>query len=504
MNIKASVWGGLRWILALFAFAAAVPVQGQPPGSPPMVSLPWEEPLLPGPIYSTRELLWKASLVVSLKVAKTGELEVEKVNLGEWSKSEPPPLSANASWPKGALRGIAFFRSGKSQYELLPSGLRLEGPADTVEVALGGSSPQPIDGSSWQDLQRSVRLDGEKVRQLKLAWVDSSGPRRLTLLRDWVEREEKGFGGGITEGRQGWGSLEASVLMELISQDSLESSWKAVGIYARANQGHLPPCGPFFSSPSRRQFLLNLLQNPVALQGEQIRALKILSQKTVWPAPVDAGEAQKFFNTLSIGFKKGKGPWFEASMEILGQPALGPGPVPKDLTRELVLLYQAKPPGPEKQRLAKTLSLVLGEQEWKTLSGNPGQLVVAITQWNLDQDRLVWQCERLQGSVPATKAFFLREKIDEMGKVQESATAPLRGTDNPPWDFTQIARGEEPVSTWNSGTWRVKIVGGDPKSPLWQSETRLLKVIKPIKLFPFGPGNPPKAKIQLDPVSPEK
>jgi hypothetical protein len=495
---------GLGWAWTPSGLVAAhagllFPQGGNPQPSAASSSLPWEEPLLPGPIYSSRELIWRSSLIVTLKLDKAGDLLVDRVLFGTWDAKTAPPIPTGIVWQPSALRGIGFWRKSASGAELLPSGLRSQGPADSVEYANPKTPWRVVPGADWPTMLKNLQSDLEQILELKAAWTEVQAPRRIEKIQNWISRHENTLGGGIVEEQSGWGSLEQQALMEIIQHADLESAWKAVGLYARTNEGHLPPCGPVFATPKRRAFLMGIVQAPERLKGEKARALRLLGSKGMWKEEVSAQESKTFNELLIGGLKQSDTDLFEAARDSAATLAgVSPLALTDAVRTALKDLYQKQDPGPRKAALARALAASLGKDQWKAHSGNEAGMVVAFTQLAVHQDRIRWTIERLHGEAPPQKVTLVREKVDAEGKVVESASIPAAEMENPPWVSWGPMRGEWAIQPWSSGLWRVKAVGGDPKMPSWQSEARMVRVVKPLTGLLKGLGSG-SVKVTIDP-----
>lgn len=442
---------------------------------------PWKKPLLSGPIYSIRELAWRADLIMRVEPGPANTwkiLEVLQKAPSDPNPSTPPAPAQPGIYPRTAREWIGFWQKSPSGPVLLASGIRArnaEGKVWIPEVTEDiGDYDRMLDG---------IRGDIRSIRTLKNGWSSHTLPGENSLrqkeLWGWASANEAQFGGGILQnGPPGWGSLEQDLLTEIILGPEDQTSWEALNLYTRTNSNQLPPLKDAFDSTARRNFLLDKAIHGKLL-GERIRALRVLGAPVTWKTGSTEGQWEKLGVILKEAVVSPKTEIATAATAA----ALGLGPL-KRLDPSLAMAtwerYLEMPMGKERAHMAAQLARLAGEETWKKRTGNEATMVVGFENLVSMDDKILWTLAKWEGTGGPSKLELVREKIDDMGQVKEVQTQPLLGADNKPWNPASPLTGEWPVGPWPVGLWRIRVES--KANPSWKSEPRMIKVSKALKL----------------------
>ena len=442
---------------------------------------PWRKPLLSGPVYSTRELAWRADLILRVEPGPANSWKILEIlqKSSEYPNASAPPLPSQPGiYPRTAREWIGFWQIGQMGPNLIPTGIRAKNAEGKIWI------PGVVeDLGEYDNLLATLRRDIGQINNLKNSWKNSLAQYEALLrqkkLWEWAAANKTQFGGGILQNdRPGWGSLEQDLLGEILLGPDDKISWDALNLYTRTNSNQLPPLQGAFDSPSRRNFLLDKAVNGKLL-GEKIRALRVLGTPVIWKTGSTEGQWERLGAILKDAVNSPVSDLAHAGTAA----ALGLGPL-KRLDPELAMVtwkrYLIMPLGNERGKMAAQLARLAGEDDWKKLTGNEASMVVGFEKLVLIDDKIHWKLVKWEGSGEPSKLELVREKLGEMGQVLEVQTQPLLAMENPPWNPASPLSGEWPMGPWPVGLWRVWV---ESKSkPAWKSEPRMIKVSKPLKL----------------------
>lgn len=442
---------------------------------------PWKKPLLSGPIYSIRELAWRADLILRVEPGPANTWKILEVL--QKAPDDPTPLSLPVAaqpgnYPRTAREWIGFWQTGSKGTIQLPTGIRAKNAESKVWIP--GSAD---DLGDYDTMLAGLRLDINAIRDLKHRWISQRSPgdplHRQKQLWEWANAHESQFGGGIQQtDRPGWGSLEQDLLAEILPGPDDTFSWNALNLYARTNDDQLPPLKEAFDSTSRRDFLLKKAVLG-KLSGERIRAIRVLGNPAIWSTGSTDGQWERLGDILKESVNSPITELANAGTAAV----LGLGPL-KRLDPALAMVtwerYQAMPLGNGRAIMAAQLARVMGQDTWKKLTGNEAGMVVGFEKLVLVDDKIQWTLVKKEGAGAPSKLELVREKIDEKGQVKEVLSQPLLEMGNPPWSVVTPLTGEWAIGPWPVGLWRIRVESKG--NPAWKSEPRVIKVSKPVKL----------------------
>ena len=467
-----------------------------------MEKYPWSKPLLPGPVYSTRELVWKSDLILRIEPGPANSWKVLEILQKSTAKTDPvnPPVANQTGiYPRNAREWIGFWQQTPSATNVIPSGIRARNAEGRIWIP-GGVE----DLGEYDRMLESLRADIRAIGDLKQSWTSRTSPQerifRQRKLLDWATANEKQFGGGIRqEDPPGWGSLEQDLLGEIMLGPDTSFSWEALCLYTRTNADHLPPLHGVFDDNPGRHFLLEKAAKG-KLMGDRIRALRVLGNPLTWKTGAQEGQWENLGTILKEAVHSSNPELATAATAT----ALGLGSMNRldpALAKATWDRYLDMPLGKERGLMAAQLAKMAGSEEWKKRTGNDAAMVVGFDKLATMDDKIHWTLIKWEGTGGPSKLELVREKIDDSGMVKEVQSHPLLGADNLPWNPSAPLTGEWPIAFWPMGLWRVRIES--KSNPAWKSEPRLIKVSKPLKLpipglQPLGTNN-----VVIDPTMPK-
>ncbi len=392
-------------------------------------------------------------------------------------------------------------------FRLLPTGVRLTTRADRSWAALSqadGFRLVPHPDLDWDALVLQLRRDARDIVAVEQIREQPPSSRRSRALLDWMRRHPparlapvllnpvKGRIPVNDVGETGWGDLQTAPLRWILQTGLVEDSWDALAEYARQHNGALVgrDCYPF-ATPEGRALLLARARDEASLEGDNLRALKMLGWPETYPsAPVRTatfarplGEAEQrpliegilgFLDRPDPRWKQGA---VQAAAALLAAREATPEELRKDVVRALETAYKTVKPGTTRNVLAESLFRLAPQ-------GRPPLALL------LDLDRReatlhFWLAVHPEGGVVAEVPTLRLEEVAADGKTAEILKEPLSCPSAPDWklgwDTRRPLYAELPLRRLRTGaTYRLTVTGivGPEKKP-FTSEPRTFQATGP-------------------------
>jgi hypothetical protein len=189
--------------------------------------------------------------------------------------------------------------------------------------------------------------------------------------------------------------------------------WRAVQLYAEVHEGTcLGRSSETFASVEGRRFLMDILTSTDQLEGDRLRALRLLtSPETLsptvkampWIRPADARERAALIEALLPFLSSTSSAWRRHTAEAFS--TLSPDDDPASKEKVLVALveaYQRERPNSARDALAEAVRVVGGAEHWQKLTNQQEGLAAYLQDIGSDGQKLrFWLLVRPEGGAAA-------------------------------------------------------------------------------------------------------
>jgi len=456
-----------------------------------------------------------------------GVVRGDKLKVGDGLDCPTLAAAADAEGGPGwanLRQGVVFGEVGEP-FRLLPTGARLTTGAGKCWVAesrpAGGFRLVPQPKLDWDALLAQLKQDAGDLAALEAIRQQPPGTPRSRALIAWMRRHPPvrpapvlpsplvGPDGPVEDvGDTSWGELETAPLRWVLQTGVAEDSWDALAVYAQQHGGALAgrDCHPF-ATPAGRALLLAKLKAEGGLDGDALRALRLLGWAETYPTaavpaapfakPMTPDEQQAVAEAVRPLLAKGDNRWKQAAAHALVAVVRGAEKTPdglrKDLADGLDEALKASKPG--------TTRNVLAEARFRVAPDGRGPVALLLDLGRRDAKLYFWLAVLPDATVPEAPTLLL-EEVAADGKatevLKEAVTSPTAIDWTAGWETRRPLYVEVPIKKLKVGpTYRLTVSGvvGPGKVP-FTSEPRTFQAAGP--MMPNQAWSPSTGRIVFD------